>query len=225
MKRSKFSEEQVAYALRQVEAGTPVADVCRQLGVSEATFYAWKKKYAHLGVSELRRLRQLEDENMRLKRLVADLTLDKHMLSEALRKAPEARAPSGARRMVSGDVPGQLCAGLSAGTVEARGVVSPQPSAGSVCTAVPDSRARARAASLWLPAHLGTAAPRRVARESQAGAPTLPTRRLAGPHAGSAAQTHGAASGGQPRHRRGPPNGGAWTLCMMPWPMAGHSGS
>jgi len=71
---------------RRVEAGTPVGDVCRQLGVSEATFYAWKKKYAHLGVSELRRLRQLEDENARLKRLVADLTLDKHMLSEALRK-------------------------------------------------------------------------------------------------------------------------------------------
>ena len=86
MKRSKFSEEQVAYALRQVEAGTPVPDVCRQLGVSEATSYSWKKKYAHLGVSELRRLRQLEDENARLKRLVADLTLDKHMLSEALRK-------------------------------------------------------------------------------------------------------------------------------------------
>jgi len=86
MKRSKFSEEQVAHALREAESGTPVGDVCRQLGVSEATFYAWKKKYAHLGVSELRRLRQLEDENTRLKRLVADLTLDKHMLSEALRK-------------------------------------------------------------------------------------------------------------------------------------------
>jgi putative transposase len=86
MKRSKFSEEQIAYALRQAESGTPVGDVCRQLGVSEATFYTWKKKYAHLGVSELRRLRQLEDENARLKRLVADLTLDKHMLTEALRK-------------------------------------------------------------------------------------------------------------------------------------------
>jgi putative transposase len=86
MKRSKFSEEQVAYALRQAEAGTPVADVCRQLGVSEATFYLWKKKYAHLGVSELRRIRQLEEENRRLKGLVADLTLDKHMLAEALRK-------------------------------------------------------------------------------------------------------------------------------------------
>lgn len=86
MKRSKFSEEQVAYALRQAESGTPVPDVCRQLGVSEATFYVWKKKYAHLGVSELRRMRQLEDENNRLKRLVADLTLDKHILQETLRK-------------------------------------------------------------------------------------------------------------------------------------------
>jgi putative transposase len=86
MKRSKFSEEQIAYALRQAESGTPVADVCRQLGVSEATYYLWKKKYAHLGVSELRRLRQVEDENRRLKQVVADLTLDKQMLSEALRK-------------------------------------------------------------------------------------------------------------------------------------------
>jgi putative transposase len=86
MKKSRFSEEQIAYALRQVESGTPVGDVCRQVGVSEATFYTWKKKFAHLGVSELRRMRQLEDENRRLKGLVADLTLDKHMLSEALRK-------------------------------------------------------------------------------------------------------------------------------------------
>jgi putative transposase len=86
MKRSKLSEEQIAYVLRQVEAGSPAGDVCRQVGVSEATFYVWKKKYAGLGVGELRRLRQLEDENTRLKQVVADLTLDKHMLSEALRK-------------------------------------------------------------------------------------------------------------------------------------------
>jgi len=86
MKRSRFSEEQIIYAIRQAESGTPVGDLCRQLGVSEATLYIWKKKYAHLGVSELRRLRQVEEENARLKRLVADLSLDKHMLSEALRK-------------------------------------------------------------------------------------------------------------------------------------------
>jgi putative transposase len=86
MKRSKYGEEQIAYALREADGGTPVGDVCRQLGVSEATFYVWKKKFAHLGVSELPRLRQLEEENGRLKRLVADLTLDKHILSETIRK-------------------------------------------------------------------------------------------------------------------------------------------
>lgn len=86
MKKSKFSEEQIAYALRQAESGTAVGDVCRQLGVSDATFYVWKKKFAHLGVSELRRMRSLEEENTRLKQVVADLTLDKHMLAEALRK-------------------------------------------------------------------------------------------------------------------------------------------
>ena len=86
MKRSRYSDEQIAYALRQADGGTPIADVCRTMGISEATFYIWKKKYAHLGVSELRQLRSLEDENARLKRLVADRSLDKHILTEALRK-------------------------------------------------------------------------------------------------------------------------------------------
>ena len=86
MKKSRFSEEQIAYALRQAEGGSPVGDVCRQMGVSEATFYVWKKKYGQLGISEMREMRQLRDENARLKRLVADLTLDKHILSEVIRK-------------------------------------------------------------------------------------------------------------------------------------------
>jgi len=86
MTRSKFLEEQIVYALRQAESGTPMGDICRQLGIAEQTFSAWKKKYAHLGVSELRRVRQVVEENARLKRLVADLSLDTHMLSEALRK-------------------------------------------------------------------------------------------------------------------------------------------
>ena len=86
MKKSRFTEEQIAYALRQAEAGTPATDVCRQLGVSEATFYVWKKKFAGLGVTELRKLRMLEEENARLKRVVADLTLDRHILQEVLRK-------------------------------------------------------------------------------------------------------------------------------------------
>jgi putative transposase len=86
MKKSRFTEVQVAYALRQAEAGTPVIDVCRGLGISEATFYIWKKKYGDLGASEVRRLRQLEEENARLKRVVADLTLDKNILQEVIRK-------------------------------------------------------------------------------------------------------------------------------------------
>ena len=86
MKKSKFSEEQIAYALRQTDSGTLVGDVCRQLGVSEATFYVWKKKYGKLGLSELREIRQLRDENARLKRLVADLSLDKDALQYVIRK-------------------------------------------------------------------------------------------------------------------------------------------
>jgi putative transposase len=86
MRKSRFTEEQIAYAIRQVEQGTPAAALCRKMGISEQTFYAWKKKYAGVGLTELRRVRQLEDENRRLKGVVADLTLDKHMLQEVLRK-------------------------------------------------------------------------------------------------------------------------------------------
>ena len=86
MKKSKFTEEQIAYALRQVEGGTQVSEVCRRLGVSEQTFYRWKAKFGQMGVSELRKLRQLEEENRKLKQLVADLSLDKHMLQEVVRK-------------------------------------------------------------------------------------------------------------------------------------------
>ncbi len=86
MKKSKFTEEQVAFALRQAESGTRVAEVCRKMGIAEQTFFRWKKKYGGLGVSELRRLKQLEEENRQLKRLVADLTLDKQMLQDVLSK-------------------------------------------------------------------------------------------------------------------------------------------
>jgi putative transposase len=86
MRSKRFADEQITYALRQAEGGPPVADVCRQMGVSEASFYLWKKKYGKLGLTELRELRQLRDENARLKRLVADLTFDKHILGEVVRK-------------------------------------------------------------------------------------------------------------------------------------------
>ncbi len=88
MKRKRFTEEQIAYALRQAEGGTPVAELCRRLGVSEQSFYRWKRKYAGMGVAELRRLKQLEQENRKLKQIVADLTLDKQMLQDVLKEKP-----------------------------------------------------------------------------------------------------------------------------------------
>jgi putative transposase len=84
--KKRFTEAQIAFALRQSEAGTAVDEIIRKMGIAEATFYRWKKKYAGLGVAEMRRLKQLEDENRRLKQLVADLTLDKQMLQEVLSK-------------------------------------------------------------------------------------------------------------------------------------------
>ena len=86
MKKPKFSDEQIAFALKQAESGTRVSEIYRKFGICEATFYSWNKKFGGMGMAELRRLRQLEDENRRLKRLVADLSLDKEMLQEVSRK-------------------------------------------------------------------------------------------------------------------------------------------
>ncbi len=86
MRRKRFTEEQVAFAPRQAEAGAPVEEVCRKMGVSEPSFYRWKKRFAGMGVPEIRRLRQLEEENRKLKQLVADLTLDKSMLQDVLKR-------------------------------------------------------------------------------------------------------------------------------------------
>jgi putative transposase len=86
MPGKRHSEEQIVYALRQVEAGKKVSEVCREMGVSQQAFYNWKRRYAGLGLNELRELRQLREENRKLKGIVADLTLDKHILQEVLSK-------------------------------------------------------------------------------------------------------------------------------------------
>ena len=86
MPRKGHTEEQIVYALRQAEGGKKVGEICREMGVSQQAFYSWKRRYAGLGLSELRELRQLREENRKLKTLVADLTLDKHILQEVLSK-------------------------------------------------------------------------------------------------------------------------------------------
>ena len=86
MKKTKFTEAQIVFALRQAENGVKIEEVCRKLGISDATFYNWKKKYGSLGVTELRKLKMLEEENSRLKQIVADLSLDKQMLQDVLKK-------------------------------------------------------------------------------------------------------------------------------------------
>ncbi len=86
MKKSRFSEQQIAFILRQAEEGTAVEEVCRKAGISEATYYNWRKKYGGLMPSEMKRLKQLEEENRRLKKLVADLSLDKEMLQDVIRR-------------------------------------------------------------------------------------------------------------------------------------------
>ena len=88
MKSSRYTAEQIAFAMRQAESGTPVPEVCRKMGIAEQTFYRWKRKFAGMGVAEVRRLRILEEENKKLKQLVADLSLDKQMLQDVLRKKP-----------------------------------------------------------------------------------------------------------------------------------------
>jgi putative transposase len=86
MKRKRYTDEQISFALRQAESGTSVEEICRRMGISEPTFYRWKKKFAGMGVAEIRRLKQLEEENRKLKQLVADLSLDKTMLQDVLRR-------------------------------------------------------------------------------------------------------------------------------------------
>lgn len=95
MKASKFTDAQKAFVIKQGEEGTPVAEICRKTGISQATCFNWKKKYAGLIPSEMRRLRDLEDENNRLKRIVADLTLDREMLQDVIHR--RRRRPSEAR--------------------------------------------------------------------------------------------------------------------------------
>lgn len=110
MRKARFTEHQIIAELKSVEGGCTVKDVCREAGISEAAFYNWKKKFADLGVTELRRLRQLEDENQRLKKLLADLILDKEILSKSSKASSE--ASDGAFPAPAGGSPYQYPTGM-----------------------------------------------------------------------------------------------------------------
>ena len=143
------------FALHQVDTGTSVEEVCRKVGISQATFYAWRKKYAGLGVSELRRLKQLEEENRKLKQLVADLSLDKVMLQDVLKKSSEAGPEKTLGRPADLKLPNQREARLQRVSAKSRRMV---PAAQSEVTrsAVEEAHARdrERAGALRLLAHL-----------------------------------------------------------------------
>jgi putative transposase len=130
MRKSKFTEEQIAFALKRAESGTSVEEVCRKMGVSQATFYLWRKKFGGLGVSELRRLRQLEEENRKLKQLVADLSLDKAMCRMCWQKSSEARAAQVAGGPSAGPVSSGDPTRLPLGRLGEKLLVPPKQSTG-----------------------------------------------------------------------------------------------
>ena len=128
MGKKNFTEEQIAFALRQAESGTSVAEIIRKLGISEQTFYRWKKRFAGLGIAELRRLRTLEEENKKLKQLVADLSLDKKMLQDVLNTVRHGRCrkvgqASACRRVLflAGDMGRRAGRALTSGLIRVRG--------------------------------------------------------------------------------------------------------
>jgi len=108
MRKSKFTEEQMAYALKQAELGISVEEVCRKMGISSATFYKWRQKYAGVGPSELRRMRQLEEENRKLKQIVADLSLDKAMLQDVAKKSGTSRREAAGRELFDRSLESEL---------------------------------------------------------------------------------------------------------------------
>ena len=179
MKRSRYSDEQIAYALRQAEAGTAVGDVCRQLGISDATFYVWKKRFGHMAVVEVRELRQLREENAKLKRLVADLSLDKSILTEIVRKKSEAGTATRARDVGAGHLAGWDLAGVPAIKDFEGAVVLPQPAASADGAGDAHPGAGPCPPTIRRPACSCVAAPRGLGGEPQAGPPAVSAGRTA----------------------------------------------
>jgi putative transposase len=177
MKRKRFSEEQIAFALRQAESGTTVEEICRKMGVSEPTFYRWKKVYAGMGVTEIRRLKQLEDENAKPKRVVADLTLDKAMLQDVLRKNGKARRPTRDRTPPATSLRYWRTTGLQGDRLPSIFATLQVTRRSTNRTAHPVEGSGGKADALRLSAASRVASSRRLPAEQQANPPALSRRR------------------------------------------------
>jgi putative transposase len=162
VKKKRFSVEQITSVLQQVASGVPVGDVCRQVGISEQTFYRWKKAYGSMLPSEARELKQLRDENTKLKRLVADLSLDKVMLQDIVQKSSKARPAARSGALLDGPVRGQRTTGDPGGALLSvqRSLSEPPRSADGA--AATDARAGADTRTIRLSPAAGAAAPRRL---------------------------------------------------------------
>jgi len=152
MPRKGHTEEQILQALRQAEGGERVTEVCRKLGISEQTFYTWRRKYAGVGLGELRELRQLRDENGKLKKLVADLSLDRHMLQEIVRKSSKASSQARVGALDTSRLPGERASGVEAASRAAIFVALQDSSRPAGTSADAIAGASGQSSAIWIPA-------------------------------------------------------------------------
>ena len=162
MKKKRFSVEQIVGVLKQAEVGVPIGELVRQVGISEQTFYRWKKRYGKLEVDQLRQLKQLQEENQRLKRLVAELTLDKTMLQDVLAKTSKASATPSGGGIPAWRLQGERAARLRCHPAASRNLSLPEPPGSAQRVADEDAGDRCGAGALRMPEDTGAAAARRL---------------------------------------------------------------
>jgi len=163
VKQKRFSVEQIVAVLKQAEAGVPLVELLRRVGVSEQTFYRWKKQYVGLEADQVRQFKQLQEENTRLKQVVADLTLDKTMLQDVLQKNCEALAAPPGCELSARRVPGEPGARLPCGTNSGLHLSVPAHPRASDVTAAVHTENRPSPSALQLPEHPGAAEARGMA--------------------------------------------------------------